>query len=77
MSLPGNPFEVAVTTTLKSIKSEAANSQTPFNSEKYNQNYVDWIIVDNITFWQACSLQLKKLLTAPHLAVTSVGTISE
>lgn len=77
-SLPGSPFEVAVTATPKpTTKSEAANSQTPFNSEKYNQNYVDWIIADNITFRQACSLRLRKLLTAPHLAATLAGTISE
>ena len=77
-SLPGSPFEVAVTATPKpTTKSEAANSQIPFNSEEYNQNYVDWIIADNITFRQACSLRLRKLLTAPHLAATSAGTISE
>ena len=76
--LPGSPFEVAVIITPKPIiKSEAANSQTPFNNKKYNQNYVDWIIANNITFWQACSLWLKKLFTAPYLTVILAGIISK
>ena len=38
---------------------------------------MDWIIANNITFWQAYSLRLKKLLTVPYLAATLAGIINK
>lgn len=73
---PASPYEAASRTTTPSTSSNISESRRQFDERKYKEYYIDWLIHDRISFLQASSPWLRRLLTAPHIVPLSDTTVS-